>query len=109
LLDTDQKIIFLDYQNNFVGILKVTSNAAKNVDILATVWVFYIIILIVEQNYFSDLCSSKILDFSAKPFFLKFTKLDSKSSSANSCSICILHIKFIYTDAIYVVSKFWQL
>jgi len=29
LLDTDQKIILLDYQNNFVGILKIISNAAK--------------------------------------------------------------------------------
>jgi len=31
--------------------------------------VFYIIILII-QNYFSDLYPSKILDFSAKSFFL---------------------------------------
>jgi len=37
----------------------------KNFDILAT---FYIIILIV-QNYFSDLYLAKTLDFSAKPFF----------------------------------------
>jgi len=38
------------------------SNAAKNFDILATiVWAFYIIILIV-QNYFSDLYPVKILD-----------------------------------------------
>jgi len=35
LLDTDLKIILLD-QNNFVGILKTMSNAAKNFDILAT-------------------------------------------------------------------------
>jgi len=37
-------------ENNFVGILKIISNAAKNYDIL--VWAFYIIILIVQQNYF---------------------------------------------------------
>jgi len=70
LLDTDQKIIFLNYQNNFVGILKVMSNVVKNFNILATVWMFYIIILIVQQNYFSDLYSSKILDFSAKKILL---------------------------------------
>jgi len=37
------------------------SNTAKNFDIL--VWAFYIIILIVQQNYFSDLYPAKILDF----------------------------------------------
>jgi len=47
LLNTDNlKIILLNHQNNFVGILKILSNAAKNFDILAT-WAFYIIILIV--------------------------------------------------------------
>jgi len=35
LLNTDQEIILLDYQNNFVGILKIINNAAKNFDILA--------------------------------------------------------------------------
>jgi len=35
LLDTDLKII-LGHQNNFVEILKIMSNAAKNFDILAT-------------------------------------------------------------------------
>jgi len=44
LLDTDLKIILLDLQNNFVGILKISS-AAKNFDILATS-------LIVLHNYF---------------------------------------------------------
>jgi len=34
LLDTDLKIILSDYQNNFVGILKIISNAAKNFNIL---------------------------------------------------------------------------
>jgi len=36
LLDTDLKIILLDQQNNFIGILKIMSNAAKNFNILAT-------------------------------------------------------------------------
>jgi len=36
LLNTDLKIILLDYQNNFVGTLKIMSNAAKNFDIMAT-------------------------------------------------------------------------
>jgi len=36
LLDTEQKIILLDHQNNFVETLKIMSNAAKNFDILAT-------------------------------------------------------------------------
>jgi len=36
LLDTDQKRILLDHQNNFVGTLKIMSNAAKDFDILAT-------------------------------------------------------------------------
>jgi len=35
LLDTDLKIILLDHQNNFVGILKIMSDA-NNFDILAT-------------------------------------------------------------------------
>jgi len=29
LLDTDLKIILLNYQNNFVGILKIMNNATK--------------------------------------------------------------------------------
>jgi len=36
LLDTDLKITLLNHQNNFVGSLKIMSNAAKNFDILAT-------------------------------------------------------------------------
>jgi len=32
LLDTDVIIILSNHQNNFVGILKITSNAAKNFD-----------------------------------------------------------------------------
>jgi len=36
LLDTDLKIILLNHQNNFVGTLKVMSNAAKNFGVLAT-------------------------------------------------------------------------
>jgi len=35
ILNTDLKVILLDYQNNFVGTLKI-SNVAKNLDILAT-------------------------------------------------------------------------
>jgi len=66
LLDTDQKIILLDHQNNFVGTLEIMSNAAKNFDSLATN-LFYIIILIIQQNYFSDLYPAQIL---AKSFFL---------------------------------------
>jgi len=33
---TDLKIILLNQRNNFVGILKIMSNAAQNFDILAT-------------------------------------------------------------------------
>jgi len=36
LLDTDLKMILSDHQNNFVRILKIMSNAAKNFDILTT-------------------------------------------------------------------------
>jgi len=36
LLDTDLKIILWGDQNNFVGILKIMSNAAKNFDIPAS-------------------------------------------------------------------------
>jgi len=42
------------------------SNTAKNFDILATS-LSVLIILIVRQNYFSDLYPTKILDLSAKP------------------------------------------
>jgi len=46
------KIILLDHQNNFVGALKIMSNAAKKFDILA-------INLIVLHNYFDS--STKLL------------------------------------------------
>jgi len=45
---TDLKTILLDHQNNFVGILKIMNNVAKNFDILATSLSVYIIILIVQ-------------------------------------------------------------
>jgi len=41
LLDIGQKITSSDRQNNFVEILKIMSNAAKNFDILATLSVLY--------------------------------------------------------------------
>jgi len=47
LLDIDQKIILLGHQNNFVGLLKMMSNAAKNFVILATS-------LSVLHNYFDS-------------------------------------------------------
>jgi len=77
LLDTNLKIILLDHQNNFVGTLKIMSNAAKNFNILAISLSVLIIILIVQQNYFSDLYLAKMLDLSAKPFFpcIKITKI----------------------------------
>jgi len=46
-LDTDLKIILLGQQNNFVETLKLTSNAAKNFDILT-------ISLSVLHNYFDS-------------------------------------------------------
>jgi len=64
----DQKIILLDHQNNFVGTLKIMSNATKNFDILA-------IGLSVLHNYIDFnkitflIYPAKILDFSAKSFF----------------------------------------
>jgi len=64
LQDTDLKIMLLNHQNNFVGTLKIKSNA-KNFVILATS-------LSVLHNYFDssteffDLYSAKILDPSAK-------------------------------------------
>jgi len=64
----DLKIILLDHQNNFVRTLKIMSNAAKNFEVPATS-LSILIILIVQQNYFSDLYPAKILDLSAKPFF----------------------------------------
>jgi len=54
LLDTDKKIILLDYRNNFVGTLKIMSNAAKNFDILTS--------LSVLHNYFDS--SIKLLFWS---------------------------------------------
>jgi len=43
----------------------------KKFDILTTkqLWALYIIILIIQHNYFSDLYPAKILDLSAKSFF----------------------------------------
>jgi len=48
LMAIDQKIILLNHQNNFVGILKIMSNAAKNV--IATKIILY--------NYFD--CLTKL-------------------------------------------------
>jgi len=66
LLNIDQKIILLDHQNNFAGILKIMSNAAKNFDILA-------ISLSVLHNYFDSSTKlsdpAKILDLSAISLF----------------------------------------
>jgi len=70
LLDTDLKIILYHHQNNFVEILKLMNNAAKSFDIL--VRAFYIIILMVQQNYFSELYPAKILDLSTKLFLVFF-------------------------------------
>jgi len=71
LLNTELKIILLDYQNNFVETLKISSNAEKNFDVLIGLNVLptynYSDRL---KNYFSGLYSAKILDLSAKPFFL---------------------------------------
>jgi len=50
LLNTDLKVILSDQQNNFIGISKLTSNAAKNFDILATSLSVLHSILIVQQN-----------------------------------------------------------
>jgi len=52
LLDTDLKIILLNHQNNFVGILKIISNTTKNFDILTTS-------LSVLYNYFNN--STKLI------------------------------------------------
>jgi len=68
----DPKIILLDHLNNFIGILKITNNVAKDVDILVT----SLSILrnyLVQQNVLICklffLSSAKILDLSAKSFF----------------------------------------
>jgi len=46
------------------------NNAAEKFDILTILT--FIIILIVQQNYFPDLYPAKILDLSAKLFFLLY-------------------------------------
>jgi len=51
LLDTYLKIILLDYQSNFFGILKIMNNA-KNFNILATSLNFL-------RNYFDTVCLTK--------------------------------------------------
>jgi len=50
--DTDLKIILLDHQNNYVSNWSIMSDVTKNFNIPAVVWAFYIIILMVQQNYF---------------------------------------------------------
>jgi len=50
------------------------SNAAKNFGFILTIGLnvlhnYLLHILIVQQNYFSDLYPAKILNLSAKPFF----------------------------------------
>jgi len=68
LLNTDQKIILLNHRNNFVGTLKIISNAPKNFDIL--VIGFYIIILIIQQNSFSDLYPANFKSFNKIVLFV---------------------------------------
>jgi len=56
---------------------------------------FYIIIL-VQQNYFSDLHQAKILDLSAKPFFpyiynMKLDKLNRRDAKCNAVQIWIFN------------------
>jgi len=69
LLNTYKKIM-LYHQNNYVEILKIMSNAAKNFDILATGLRAFCIIILVQQNFFLlNLYSTKILDLLAKPLF----------------------------------------
>jgi len=70
-----QQIILSNSENNFVGKLKIKSNAAKkfwyfsNFDILIINSSFLRNYFIVQQNYLSDLYSAKILDLLAKSFF----------------------------------------
>jgi len=55
----------------------------QNFDIL--VRAFYVIILIVQQNYFPDLYPAKILDFSAKSFFAELLYARSCYGACESC------------------------
>jgi len=59
----------LGHQNNFVGILKIMNNAAKNFDILVTSSNVLHNYFDGSKLYFFDLYSAKILDLSAKPSF----------------------------------------
>jgi len=76
LLDIDLKIILLDHQNNFVGTLKIISNAPKN---------FYI--LFDSFNKITCLYSAKILDFSVNLFF--FANLNVLVSHFVSAKACV--------------------
>jgi len=61
LLDISLKIILLNHQNNFVGTLKIMSNAAKNFDILTiNLSVLHNYFDSRQQNYFFDLYPAKI-------------------------------------------------
>jgi len=60
-------LLLRNLHNYFIRDSPLFSNA-KNFYILATS-TFYIIILIIQQNYFSDLYPAKILDLSGKSFF----------------------------------------
>jgi len=65
LLDTDLKIICWTSK---IILLEMMSNAAKNFDILA-ISLSVKIILIIQQNYSSDLYRAKILDLSSNHSF----------------------------------------
>jgi len=74
LLDTDLKIILLDQRNNFVGTLKIMSNAAKNFDIPATSFLHNFdistkLLFLSKSSY-----PAKIVDPSAKAFVLRVSK-----------------------------------
>jgi len=73
----DLKIILLDHQNNFAGILKIMSNAAKNFGILATN-------LNVLHNYFDNYFKSfnKTIFF----FYARFWEIMKRNFAQNKNS-----------------------
>jgi len=74
-MDIDQKIILLNHQNNFVGILKIMNNAAKKVNILATSYITsYQKVILLQIKYIFKLNLNRININVAEIHTLLFTQ-----------------------------------
>jgi len=79
------------------------SNAAKNFDIL--VWAFYTIILIIQQDHFSDLYPVKILDLSVQSSFPYITSENHATNSPFLARVLLVQLQSSNWNAVFSVDS----